>query len=59
MTFRLRFPTLFSSIRAASDVARASYWGHCPHCDTTTPWAVNALRGEYRCTTCRQSTLEG
>ena len=57
MTFRLRFPTLFSSIRAASEVARASYWGHCPHCDATTPWVVNTLRGEYRCASCRRSTL--
>ena len=57
MAFRLRFPTVFSSLIAAAEAARASYWGECPHCQETTPWHVNALRGEYRCTACGRSAL--
>ena len=57
MTFRLRFPTVFSSLIAAAEAARPSYWGRCPHCDETTPWQVNTLRGEYRCTACGRSAL--
>ena len=57
MTFRLRLPTLFSVLRATSVATHAGYWGRCPHCDRTTPWHVNTLRGEYRCTACGGSTL--
>ena len=57
MPFSLRSPTVFSAMRAASEVARASYWGRCPYCQETTPWQVNALRGEYRCAGCGRSPL--
>ena len=57
MPFRLRLPTLFDGLRAAAHLQRPAYWGSCPHCDQTTPWAVNALRGEYRCTSCGESPL--
>ena len=59
MSFRLRFPTLFTSFAAAAEVARPTYWGRCPHCEQTTPWQVNALRGRYRCTACGRSALGG
>ena len=59
MTFRLRFPTLFSGLFAAAQIRHAAYWGACPHCDRTTPWHVNALRGEYRCAACGRSPLAG
>lgn len=57
MAFRLRFPTLFSSLRVVAEITRPAYWGRCPHCDETTPWQVHALRGEYRCATCGRSAL--
>ena len=57
MSFRLRFPTLFTSFAAAAEVARPTYWGR--YCEQTTPWQVNALRGRYRCTACGRSALGG
>lgn len=57
MSFRLRLPTLFDGLFAAAQIRHASYWGVCPHCEHTTPWAVNALRGTYRCTECGRSPL--
>ena len=50
-----RLSTLFSGLRAAAELSQPHYWGHCPHCDKTTPWLVNSLRGLYRCGTCGQS----
>ena len=55
--FRLRFPTLFEGLFAAAHIRHAAYWGTCPRCDETTPWSVNALRGEYRCAACGESPL--
>lgn len=57
MTFRLRFPTLFSSMRAAAEVVAASYSGHCSHCDDTTPWTVSIVHGTCRCTACERCML--
>ena len=57
MAFRLRLPTLFDGLFAAARLTHTSYWGSCPHCERTTPWAVNALRGEYRCSECGESPL--
>lgn len=34
-------------------------WHACPHCEATTPWRVNALRGEYRCLRCGENPLDG
>ena len=50
-----RLSTLFSGLRAAAELSQPHYWGHCPHCDKTTPWLVNSLRGLYRCGSCGQS----
>ena len=57
MTFRLRLPTLFDGLFAAAQIRHANYWGPCPHCEHTTPWHTNAVRGEYRCTECGRSPL--
>lgn len=57
MSFRLRLPTLFDGLAAAAHVRHAAYWGTCSRCLRTTPWHVNALRGEYRCTACGHSPL--
>jgi uncharacterized protein (DUF983 family) len=32
-------------------------WRHCPHCEQTTPWFVNALRGVTRCMRCGNNPL--
>lgn len=55
----LSFPNIFAALRAVSGVSRALYWGDCPHCERPTPWQTNALRGEYRCTRCGRSPLQG
>ncbi|WP_412069572.1 hypothetical protein [Rubrivirga sp. IMCC43871] len=49
MSFRLRFPTLFSGPSAAR---QSSFWGTCAVCVRTTPWHIDTLRGAYRCTAC-------
>jgi hypothetical protein len=34
-----------------------AYWGHCSHCQESTPWFTNAWTGEYRCTRCQSDQL--
>ncbi|MEM8557772.1 MAG: hypothetical protein AAGG50_08100 [Bacteroidota bacterium] len=45
----------------ASKLPPASAHTHfhtCPRCERTTPWQVNALRGEYRCLRCGENPLD-
>ncbi|MEO1632629.1 MAG: hypothetical protein AAFU38_17810, partial [Bacteroidota bacterium] len=37
----------------------SEHWHQCPYCEATTPWRVNALRGEYRCLRCGENPLDG
>ena len=59
MAFRLRFPTVFSSLAAAAEAARPTPWGRCLRCERITPWHVDADRGEYRCSACGRPALGG
>ena len=27
---------------------------HCDHCERTTVWHINAVKGRYRCTSCQR-----
>lgn len=54
----MTFSRFLTAVRSVAVTSRALYWGRCPHCEQTTAWQTNALRGTYRCTTCGHSTLD-